>query len=64
MKEQIIRLLIAIFIGVVLIFAVIALIFILHFLFDILGPKNFGILAIIIGVICTAIWAYKELGKP
>jgi len=64
MKEQIIRLLIAVFIGVILISAVIVFIFIMHFLFDILGPKNFGIVAIIVGIICTAIWAYKELGKP
>lgn len=64
MKEQIGRLFLAILIAIVSVFVVVAIICIMYLLYDIIGSKSIAILTIIVGVICTAIWAYKELGKP
>ena len=63
MKEKIERLFLAILIAIVFVFVVEAIICIMYLLYDIIGSKGITILAIIVGVICTAIWAYKELGE-
>lgn len=64
MKEQIGRLFLAILIAIVFVFVVVAIICIMYLLHDIIGSKGLAILTIIVSVICTAIWVYKELGKP